>query len=503
MKRAAFVASLGACLVACLLVGAPAAACEIEGLLIGVIDVGEVDGIRLVAPVLDDAVGDCSADVVAVMPDPWSRVQISTVPQLAADTRVRLLLRPGGDLGTHLVVRALEPTGEGARLDRVPAGASGVRKSGNGQPPCTRGRWRTDEPIVLEVHEAGSADIFTDRDLRALDAAAAAWGTPACAASGLMIGETFAELASLDEDGRNTVQWLEDQGSIFDNIGAESIGFTCHVCDDDGYYVETDVRFDGRRTWSTDCDGFSFDVLGAALHEFGHVLGVPHLDDPTAVMFPVTSARRLLATRVLGAGDTVDLCERYPCPDGRDCSAPVDEDPACPAGDGICSPCGGDRECGAEPDRCLQNAETGELSCARACSPSFPCPTGYECVSVGPAPMQCVPVGASCRDIGGFVGCPCDTDDDCGEAGDRCLSEGVCGADCDGGVACPTTASCTMIYEDGIPTGRQCVPGPDHGNPCRKRGKRGCDCGTSGRGAVPLWTLLAFGVVVVRRRTAG
>lgn len=504
-------AALVVCTLAVAAQPARAGECVFEGTFVGVAAAGEIDGLPFAHPVFESAVAvDCPelAAVVPILPDPSGRRWVAGTPQLERGRRYRAHLAPATALGTHALVRA-EPVDARASepappaLDRIPAGEYALDKSGNGQPPCSRLAWRPEAmPIEIEIHQAVTDDVGDGSDLAAIETAIDLWGTAPCSAARLRLAATYDRSTPLVPDGVNSIEWIEEPAEVFDNLGPENLGFTCYVCDEEGYFVEADVRFDGaRHTWSTDCDGEAFDVLGAVLHELGHVLGAQHVDQPEAVMFPVTSPRRLLATRVLSRDDMLDVCERYPCPTG-DCSRPVQDPGACTVGAGMCAPCSADGECGASPDVCATSSETGRSICARACSPSFPCPAGFDCVAVGAASKQCVPVGESCPDHA-RLGCACELDDDCAGAADRCV-DGRCATPCDGGVACPEAAACTLLYDDlGLPTSRFCLADEGHEPRCAPRRRTGCDCASPNAPApaLPL-VVLALTCLVVRGRAA-
>lgn len=468
--------------------------CTVTGTFVGDFPVGERGGLPFVGLGIDGATTDCAtgADTRVVTIDPGAPVQVSGVPRLRFGQRYRMEVRSGATLGTHALVAAERADVAASPGLSLPASRPALRKSGNNQPPCTQERWRPEAlPVALELHEAGSEDIGP-ATLEALREAAAAWAGPSCSTAAIDASRTYAERTPLLPDGRSTVEWLEEGGEIFANLGAENIGFTCHVCDEDGYFIEADVRFDGTaHDWSMTCEPDAFDVLGSALHEFGHVLGAPHLEDASAVMFAVTTERRLLSTRMLTRADALYACDNYPCPDG-DCSAPVDEPAACVEGAGLCAFCDGDSFCGAAADRCL--VEVGV--CGRRCSTSFECPEGYACGDDN----QCRVVDGFCRDLAAFVGCACTDDSECGGASDRCL-DGRCAAACGGGVACPVGAECVMVYDDdGLPDGRHCVASAALPDVCAPVDVRGCGCGSGAPPPTAIgWTFLLVGALRRRR----
>ena len=78
----------------------------------------------------------------------------------------------------------------------------------------------------------------------------------------------------------------------------------------DGVIIEADISFNGHScTWSTNGAEGTGDVESVAVHELGHVFGIGHLSDPTAIMYPSISATTYYDDVQTGA-------DRDPWPDG-------------------------------------------------------------------------------------------------------------------------------------------------------------------------------------------
>ncbi|MCB9533078.1 MAG: SpoIID/LytB domain-containing protein [Myxococcales bacterium] len=447
---------------------------------------------------LDVRRSTCRPDIRLVAVDPASDAWVAGAPALLPGARYRITARPGGTLGTHVAVAADRLPPESDETDAL------APKAGAGNPPCSQERWRPGtERVELEVFDGGGG---TDAGVATAAAAAGAheWGVPRCAESLLQTVEPRGS-SQLAADGRSTIAFIDEESSIFDNLGSENLGFTCHVCDADGYFVEADIRLDGAgHSWSDACDGLAFDVRAVLTHELGHVLGLPHSPDPDAVMFAVASARRLLGLRVLGRDDALEVCGRYPC-EGDDCGEEPEADGGvCVAGLGICAACETDADCGAATDRCLVLAD-GQR-CGRACSESFPCPDAFECVSDGAGGAQCVPSTGGCPELAAEVGCSCESDADCDATGARCL-DGVCGADCTRGLACPAGAVCAAMYdEQTVSLGAQCVPSGSGEELCAAPRSRddGCRCSQApAADGPPVLAAIGLFAALARRRRRG
>ena len=481
-----------------------ASACEIVGTFVGYEAVGSIAEIDFVTPVLADARTDCG-DARVVMPSPLMEQWVVGTPWLSVGGRYSLDARPGGTLGSHVLVRAEARPDDPMRRDTqpgvtIPGNAGPLLKPGNDVPPCTIGFWRPDAlPVRLEVQSDGSADISDGSDIEAVRAAAAEWAAPPTSASAFNIS-LYDDEVPRAADGRSTFAFVDQGTEIFDNLGAENLGYTCVVCDDEGYVIEADVRLNGLdRSWTTECNGSEFDVFGAALHELGHVLGFAHTGETSSVMFPVTSARRLLDARTLSRADAERAAEAYPCADSA-CGGVSTTDEACPPGAALCVACGADEDCGGDTDQCVTDRLSGVSFCARECSGSFPCPGGFECVNIGAERMQCVPIDGECPTPETFVGCECEADDQCGDAEGRCL-EGRCVSECGHGLGCPEGARCTATSDaQGLPLGSLCLPADDL-DPCAPpRDKRGCArCGAGG-GSGGWLGLAILGMTLASRR---
>lgn len=156
-------------------------------------------------------------------------------------------------------------------------------------------RWPTSRTVVLEM-QLGSAPVEVMFD------GSTTWnsvGTAAAAAWNGLADVNFAVSATgTRETGRgNNVNNVFFSSTYYGQSFGDAVGITLYDYDaDTGIVLESDVVFDNSRNWNsyrgelrTGSDGGRlYDLRRAAIHEFGHVLGLGHPDDGgqsvTAVM---------------------------------------------------------------------------------------------------------------------------------------------------------------------------------------------------------------------------
>jgi matrixin/IPT/TIG domain-containing protein len=94
--------------------------------------------------------------------------------------------------------------------------------------------------------------------------------------------------------------------------GGQTLAETFCASTNAGLIVSIDMRFyEVSRTWSSSTPASNeFDMQGVACHEFGHALGLGHSSDPTATMYPSTSAGAT-NLRTIAADDVAGIQSIY------------------------------------------------------------------------------------------------------------------------------------------------------------------------------------------------
>jgi hypothetical protein len=131
-------------------------------------------------------------------------------------------------------------------------------------------------PIYVWIQPASELPGWTPRDAQEVEQAFVAW-------NGIAPAVQFA-FSDDSADAAVRVTWV-------DRLDETMTGQTRVARDGDGRVIDASVRLamhhaDGRRV-----DGASMRAL--AMHEVGHLLGLPHSADPASIMAPVVHVRAL------------------------------------------------------------------------------------------------------------------------------------------------------------------------------------------------------------------
>jgi hypothetical protein len=154
--------------------------------------------------------------------------------------------------------------------------------------------------------ETGGPDGSAEQFLAALTNPAITWSVvPGAALAFFYEGPTPA--TDVDYNGINEV--------IFFPAGQNSVAGRARIWfDQNRFILEADLWLNSDLDWDATGDPATveLDVESAAIHEFGHWLGLGHDSDPNAVMYPSLTIGTL--RRALHPSDIAGITYIYPCP---------------------------------------------------------------------------------------------------------------------------------------------------------------------------------------------
>jgi hypothetical protein len=303
-------------------------------------------------------------------------------------------------------------------------------------------RWSRGTEVRYGVVGAVPANLDLPRFTAAVDAAFTTWERP-CSSLTFDRLQAPRDLPTPAVDGQNTIRF--ELNAIPPEVDPNHvIAFTSVIgglCN--GTLTEVDVTFNGVGfTWSDALDAPNDrDIETIMLHEAGHLLGLDHTGDMSAIMFAQNVER---VRRGLAQDDLDGVCSLY-APD-RD--GPCARDADCAHG----------QVCGLYPGSVLANIEARCSDPVGAAHPGEPC---------RPVPDAC---GNGC-------------------ANNLCANPGVCSALCGADADCPAGTICfpapfefgvfpvcqaIVLCEDAVstcPDGQTCVAFP---HPVDPRFVRAC-----------------------------
>jgi len=176
--------------------------------------------------------------------------------------------------------------------------------------------WDT-QPVGYRVHHAGSDDISDGSDLAAVRASFAAWtDLPGAAFAFRFDGLTnlTATAGSEGSEGSNLVVWRENPAEwVADGNSPLYYAITTLSFDKcSAALVDADIEVNGGyHTFSTSDDSVAVDIQNVLTHEVGHVVGLDHSADSSAVMYAKAAAGET-SKRILKQDDLEGVRYLYP-----------------------------------------------------------------------------------------------------------------------------------------------------------------------------------------------
>ena len=355
--------------------------------------------------------------------------------------------------------------------------------------PPRAARWSSGFTVRYHINAPVPAGLTAERFGAAVDAAFTTWERP-CSTLRFERLVGGRDLPAPAADGQNTLRF-ELQAIPPEVDPAHTIAFTSIqgvLCT--GTLTEVDMVFNAVRFgWSDALQaGDARDIETITLHEAGHMLGLDHSAQNTAVMFPQNVER---VRRALTQDDLDGLCAQYPADAGQGCARDAD--------------CARGQVCAIAPDSALSVAPrcidpVGRAAPGAACAfPADACASGCAnnlCRSDGlcsalcvddddcPRPDICFPAAFD----GGLVVSLCQPIDLCEDDATRCPNGQICvgfphpseprfaracapqqgdapdGAACRASEACAgglcSAGRCTRVCDDDAQCGfpRECLP---------------------------------------------
>jgi len=161
-------------------------------------------------------------------------------------------------------------------------------------------RWPDGEIAIEVALEGGPSEVTDASAVAATDAAAASW-RDALVGSGSSLAITASSGAVISGDGVTSLRWALDEEDPGIDVGLLA---TTHVAYQvaDGEIQEADVVVNAAEFgWTTTTGGCldSYDLQSTLTHEFGHLLGLAHSDDPAATMFTTGTQCEILKRDLL------------------------------------------------------------------------------------------------------------------------------------------------------------------------------------------------------------
>jgi len=351
--------------------------------------------------------------------------------------------------------------------------AAAYTVSGNSWP-------KGDGPVEYYVSSAGAADIPDDSEITAVQNAFRSWECVLCSTVQFRYMGTN-PAATLDQDGLNTVLWVQDAALLQQLVGASDTFLSVAINYDPAInpFFEQDIllndtTFMGQDiVWSTnppppDMNGFAaYDVETVVLREVGLFLGLKDNCDMAGMNCQPLSNTVLTNTygginRTLRQDDQDGVCAVYP---GTKPSCDLQR---------LRDSC--ERDCDCDPGLVCVPDGVGTRMCSKTCDETGACPNRSGCVLVpGTTNGLCLRNAEGNKKLAGMV---CDRDSQClsnvcsfvSAVGKQvCNQSCATDATCEAGYTCRDNVCLLSNTGDTVPCEQPAQPQPppkDDGGPC-------------------------------------
>jgi len=314
--------------------------------------------------------------------------------------------------------------------------------------------WAADtRPVNYRINSSG-APVSEGAVVSSIETCFAHWYAPCCSGASSRHAGTTSAAATNNGDGVTTIgfassRWPGELGDPYSTLGVTIplIWSDCRISEADILFNETvhDFCYSG-------CGGYDTAFEPVATHEIGHLFGLGHTEDSSAIMYYTYLGGTSGALR---DDDINGICTIYP-DDRCGCTGPGDCEPPLECVDGECVAvdlcadvvCGANETCVA--GRCVN---LGDCPICRPCEDSGPCGANGQCIDRGDGQGRCIQfcnADGSCP--GSSLCFPATAD---GVEVHVCLNPDVAEVD----AICPDHYVCSDCTGQGCPEGQQCFDG--------------------------------------------
>lgn len=308
-------------------------------------------------------------------------------------------------------------------------------------------------PVLYYVNPNG-APVAESTVHGSVEASFAHWYEPCCSGASSRNGGSTGASATNNGDETTTIgfagsRWPSELGDPYSTLGVTIplIWSDCRISEADILFNEAahDFCYSG-------CGGRDTAFEPVATHEIGHLFGLGHTDDESAIMYYTYLGG---TTGALRDDDINGICTLYP-DDRCGCTGPADCEPplVCVEGECVAVDLCADVVCGPN-ETCISGRciNLGDCPICRPCEDNGPCGANGQCIDRGDGQGRCIQFCSADGSCPGDSLCFPATAD--GDEVHVCLNPDVTETD----QLCPDSYACSDCNGTGCAEGEQCYDG--------------------------------------------